>query len=77
MPQKLTIEQKKKILEKWEEPQPSGKKLSSRTLADYFSAKWERPLSKTAVQNILNQKDRFVNLPKKAGFGYKPTHYIK
>ena len=57
----LTIFQKREVIEKWDQGLPKNKKLSSRKLAAYFTAKWGRSVSKTAIQNIL---DEVVNIKK-------------
>ena len=63
----LTIDQKRKTLKKWEEPTPNNKNLSSRVLAAHFSALWERNISKSSIQDILDKRNQIYSLPKKAG----------
>ena len=62
----LTIDQKRKIFKKWEEATPNNKKLSSRVLAAHFSALWERNISKSSIQDILDKRNQIIFFTKES-----------
>ena len=62
----LTIEQKRKFLEKRDEPQHKGQQLWSRAIAAYFSEKWGRSISKSTIQRTLEKRNDIISLPDRA-----------
>ena len=61
---RLSIAQKRIIVDKYQEPQPNGKPLSIRQLSEYFTAKWKKKVGKSVIHRIIENKHEILTMQK-------------